>query len=66
MRPIGRLSIKKPTPRDRPAKGYRSQPRPPYDEPLTPGLRSKELVEAIGFVTDYSDVSEYEDDYDRA
>ena len=35
--------------------------RVPSDEPLTPGLRKKELQEAIGFVTHFRD-SEYEDD----
>jgi hypothetical protein len=65
MRPIGRLTIKKPTPRDRPAKGYRSIPREPHEEPLTPGLRRRELEPAIGFVHHFTE-SEYEDDYDRA
>ena len=50
MRPIGRLSIKKQTPRDRPTKGTRSIPREPYDEPLTPGLRKNVQTEAIGFL----------------
>ena len=61
MRPIGRLTIRKPVPRDRPTKGYHSIPREPYEEPLTPGLRRRELESAIGFVTDFAD-SDYEDD----
>lgn len=65
MRPIGRLTIRKPTPRDRPTKGYHSIPREPYDGPLSPGLRKDLNTEAIGFVHHF-DESEYEDDYDRA
>jgi hypothetical protein len=59
-----RLTIRRHVPRDRPAKGHYSQPRPPYDEPLTPGLRKEIFTDAIGFV-DFSVIeSEYEDDYE--
>ena len=60
MRPIGRLTIRKPTPRDRPSKGYRSIPREPYEESLVPGLRKDLNTEAIGFV-DFQVIDDYED-----
>jgi hypothetical protein len=62
-KPIGRLSIRKAIPKDRQTRGYHSIPREPHDEPLTPGLRKKELSECIGFVTDFTE-SEYEDEWE--
>ena len=62
-KPIGRLQIRRHTPRDRSTKGYYSQPRPPHDEPLSPGLRKNLNTEAIGFVHDFAE-SDYEDDYE--
>ncbi len=60
-KPFGRLAIRKHVPKDRSAWGHTSKPRPPNDEPLTPGLRKDINTEAIGFVHHFSE-SEYEDD----
>ena len=49
-------------------RGVTSRPRHANEEPLTPGLRTVELPEAIGFVTDfseYTDDDEYDFDYER-
>lgn len=62
MRPIGSLKIRKDRPRDRHSKAHYSQPRIPYDEPLTPGLRKEDLPEAIGFVHHFKCD---DDDYDE-
>lgn len=63
MRPIGTLKIRKHIPKDRRNVASYSEPRPPFDEPLTPGLRKDCNTEAIGFVTHFAD-SEYEDEWE--